>query len=253
MKKAKKLLSKVLIATPTMDGKLEAYYVDSLLNTLVLGAAKGYDIKHLFVGYDSLLPRARNDLVKAAIDNDFDELLFIDADMVWNPEWVIQLLETGLDYVGGTARKKNDDTYDFAMKITPDLLNQKFLKDQKDILEVQVVGTGFLKLSKNVLKKIGEISQDYTNGPEKARANKMYFETSINDKGELIGEDATLCDKWREVGGTCYLHTKMTCGHIGPKMFTGDFKTFHKEFVNNHKKQLQNKKIEEVKTDGLAQ
>ena len=79
MKKVEKTKTKVLIATPTMDGKLEAYYVDSLLNTLVLGAAKGYDIKHLFVGYDSLLPRARNDLVKAAIDSDMDCT-------VWEPD-----------------------------------------------------------------------------------------------------------------------------------------------------------------------
>tara|TARA_R110001592_G_scaffold3092_6_gene17289 strand:+ start:117 stop:872 length:756 start_codon:yes stop_codon:yes gene_type:complete len=249
MKKVEETKTKVLIATPTMDGKLEAYYVDSLLNTLVLGAAKGYDIKHLFVGYDSLLPRARNDLVKAAVESDMDELLFIDADMVWNPEWVIQLLETGLDYVGGTARKKSDDNIDFAMKITPDPLDQRFLEDQKDILEVQVVGTGFLKLSKNVLKKIGEISKDYTNGPDKERANKMYFETSINSKGELIGEDATLCDKWREVGGTCYLHTKMTCGHIGPKVFFGDFKSFHKEFMDQHKKKS---KKEDKKPDGAT-
>ena len=42
-----------------------------------------------------------------------------------------QLLETGLDYVGGTARKKSDDNIDFAMKITPDPLDQRFLEDQK--------------------------------------------------------------------------------------------------------------------------
>jgi glycosyltransferase involved in cell wall biosynthesis len=243
MKKSKeKSKTKVLIATPTMDGRLEAYYVDSLVRTLALGSVKGYDIAHLFVGYDSMLPRARNDLVKAGLEGKFDEVVFIDADMLWNPEWVIELLESGLDFVGGTARKKSDDNIDYAIKIKGDLLNPTYAKDHPEIMEVETVGTGFLKVSKKVLEKIGKSSKDYYNGPSKERANKMYFEYTIDENGDLLGEDATLCKKWRDEGGKCYLHTKMTCGHVGTKVFFGDFGAFYKDYVDAYRQSLKEQK-----------
>lgn len=55
---------KVLIGTPSYDGKLDIYYVDSLLNTLAQSEQHGVEVYPLFMCYDSLVQRARNDLFK---------------------------------------------------------------------------------------------------------------------------------------------------------------------------------------------
>ena len=233
---------KVLLATPTMDGKLEAFYVDSLLQTLPLAASKGYEVQHLFVGYDAMLPRARNDLMKVAIEGKFDNIIFIDADMMWNPDWVIELIENKLDFVGGTARKKSDATIDYAIKVEGDIENPTYFDEDKTLLEVAVVGTGFLKLSRKAMEAIDKVSKPYTNGKDSARKNKMYFEYSIDEQGELLGEDSTLCKKWKDTGGKCYLHTKMTCGHVGSKLFLGDFPSFYKAVLEARKKEKENPK-----------
>jgi hypothetical protein len=76
---------KVLIATPSYDGKLDVYYIDSLLNTLSLAEKNNVEVFPLFICYDSLIQRARNDLFKLAYSNDIDVLFFIDGDVGWNP------------------------------------------------------------------------------------------------------------------------------------------------------------------------
>ena len=73
---------KILIGTPSYDGKLDIYYIDSLLNTIAQSEQNGIEVYPLFMCYDSLVQRARNDLFKAAYDSQMDMLIFIDGDHV---------------------------------------------------------------------------------------------------------------------------------------------------------------------------
>ena len=60
------------------------------------------------MSYDSLVQRARNDLVRLALEDKFDDLIFMDSDQEWNPEWIFKLLEYKEDVIGGTVVKKSD-------------------------------------------------------------------------------------------------------------------------------------------------
>ena len=118
-------MKKVLIGTPAHDGRVEVYYVNSLLATIKDLEKHYYDVNVIFMSYDSLVQRARNDLIKIAVEGEYDYLFFIDSDMVWEPQWVLELLDTPVDVISGTARKKSDDELSFAIKIKKDFENAK--------------------------------------------------------------------------------------------------------------------------------
>ena len=109
-------MKNVLIGTPAHDGRVEVYYVNSLLATIKDLEKQYYDVNVIFMSYDSLVQRARNDLIKIAVEGEYDYLFFIDSDMVWEPQWVLELLDTPVDVISGTARKKSDDELSFAIK-----------------------------------------------------------------------------------------------------------------------------------------
>jgi hypothetical protein len=71
---------KVLIGTPAYSGTVDVWYANSLVNTVRMSYEKDVVIVPVYMAYDSLVQRARNDLVKLAIEEDFDDLIFIDAD-----------------------------------------------------------------------------------------------------------------------------------------------------------------------------
>ena len=100
---------KVLIGTPSYDGKVDVWYANSLVNTIRMSYEKDIVIVPVYMAYDSLVQRARNDLVKLAIEEDFDDLIFIDADQEWDPAWVFKLLDSDKDVVAGTVVKKSDE------------------------------------------------------------------------------------------------------------------------------------------------
>ena len=74
-------MKKILVGTPAHDGRVEVYYVNSLIQTIEYMKSKMYEVMPIFMSYDSLVQRARNDLIKIAIEGDFDYLFFIDSDM----------------------------------------------------------------------------------------------------------------------------------------------------------------------------
>jgi len=172
------------------------------------------------MSYDSLVQRARNDLVRLALEEKFDDLIFMDSDQEWNPEWIFKLLEYKEDVIGGTVVKKAD---------TP-LFNVKALKsglklEKNGLMEVEAIGTGFMKISRRALEKVWDISEEYVNEGKKCR---MVFDVQLVD-GELVSEDNVFCRKWRKLGEKVYIDPSMTCNHIGAKKYSGNFLAFLKQ------------------------
>jgi hypothetical protein len=207
---------KVLIATPAHDGKLDVWYAASLVNTVRVAQANDIFIHPVFMSYDALVQRARNDLIALAIEGEYDALIFIDADMEWNPFWVMELLARPEDVVGGTARKKTDDAEIYVLK-TSDLTIH-----DNGLIKCEGLGTGFVKLSRKALQALWDNSPEYTN---EGKVRRMICNVEVID-GQLYSEDVTMFRKLNSLGFDCWLNPRMTCAHIGTKKFVGDLQRY---------------------------
>jgi len=212
-------MQKVLIGTPSYDGRIDVWFANSLVATVKEAEKKGIHVHAIYTSYDSLVQRARNDLVRLALDGGYDTLFFIDSDVEWEPEWFFRLLERPEPIVGGALVKKFDKE-GYTVKILNKTL--KYSEDKK-LLEVDGVGTGFLKVDKFALEELWLASDPYTHDGINQR---MIFNLLIDDDGDLISEDYVMCKKWQNLGYKVWLDPTITCNHIGIKKFKGDLNKF---------------------------
>lgn len=207
---------KVLIATPAYDGRLDVWYTNALVNTIRVAQANNIYVHPVFMSYDALIQRARNDLFALAVEGEYDDMIFIDSDMEWHPMWIMELLERKEDVVGGTARKKTDEAEIYVAK-TKDLTVH-----ENGLIKCDGLGTGFVKLSREAFTALWEISPEYTN---EGKTRRMICDVQVVD-GQLYSEDTVLFKKLNDLGFDCWLDPKMTCAHIGTKKFYGDMAGF---------------------------
>ena len=211
-------MRRVLIGTPSYDGRVDVWFANSLIETVKMAEKKGIFVHAIYTSYDSLVQRARNSLIKLAIDGKYDDLFFIDSDTEWEPEWFFNLLERPEPIVGGALIKKTEKE-----GYTVKLLDKKLKhSEDKKLLEVDGVGTGFMKVSKFAFDKLWLASDPYTSEGEQHR---MVFDIKV-ENGDLISEDYVLCNKWKSLGYKVWLDPTITCNHIGIKKFKGNFKKF---------------------------
>src|SRR5690349_6638392 len=103
-------MRRVLIATPAYDERVDARYAHALAETYVLAGKNNIELRALICINESSGPaHARNCLIKDAIKYDFSDIIWIDDDQDWQPQWVIDLLGYPVDIVGAAIRKKTDD------------------------------------------------------------------------------------------------------------------------------------------------
>ena len=88
---------KIFIATPCYGNMLMAPYVSSLLSTTKLLDQKGIGYTTHFMGNESLVQRARNIIAQKFLNSDCTHLLFIDSDIEWNAQAVVDLLDFNKD------------------------------------------------------------------------------------------------------------------------------------------------------------
>jgi hypothetical protein len=206
----------VLIATPAYDGRLDVWYTNSLVNTIRVAQANGVFVHPVFMSYDALIQRARNDLFALAVNGGYDDMIFIDSDMEWHPDWIMELLARSEDVVGGTARKKTDEAEIYVAK-TNDLTTH-----DNGLIKCLGLGTGFVKLSRKAFTALWDASPEYKN---EGKACRMICDVQIVD-GQLYSEDTVLFKKLNDLGFDCWLDPKMTCVHIGTKKFYGDMAAY---------------------------
>jgi hypothetical protein len=218
---------RVLIATPSYDGKLDIFYIDSLLNTISLAEQNNIEVYPFFICYDSLIQRARNDLFKTAYLNGLDVLFFIDGDIGWKAQDFFKLVNSDKDIIGGSYRKKTDDKELYVVKALDDNdPNLNLNIDEKGILEVAGIGCGFMKISRKAMETLWNCSKSYKSEKDDSR---MIFEV-VCENNDLISEDIYMCKKWRDMGNSVYLDTNITCSHTGTKTFIGNVNNWLNSF-----------------------
>lgn len=207
----------VMIAAPSYDGTITVWHASALSETCKLGLTKEINVYCIYMSYDSLVQRARNDIVQLALDQQVDDLVFIDCDVDWAPEDFFKLLEYDVDVVGGIYPKKGDEE-DYPVKA----LNQNLKFEENGLIEVEGIATGFLRLTRKALQTVSDDSIEYTES-HKPKPIKMVFDITVDEKGELISEDIVFCRKWRKLGGKVWLDPSIKLSHVGTKRWNGDF------------------------------
>lgn len=213
-------MRKVMIGTPCYDGRLDVWYVNSLSNTIKESFKHDVEIIPLWISFDALLQRARNDTVHVALDMECDDLIFIDSDIEWKPEWIFKLLDYDVDVVGGTYPKKGD-IEEYVLR----QLKRKPKDPVTGLLEVDGLGTGFVRLSRKALQHLWAISDPYID-PKDNKERRMIFDVVVENQG-LISEDINMFNKLNRAGYKVWLDPTMTCNHTGPKKFQGSFEKWY--------------------------
>lgn len=211
-------IRKVMIGTLSYDGRLDVFYTNSLIET-IRKCPENISIAPIFLSYDSLIQRARNDTLAMALQNGFDDLIFIDSDISWDPEWLFRLLQYPVDVVGGTYRKKSDES---EMYVTRILKNPAEIDTRTGLMKVDGLGCGFIRLSRKAMQYLWDASEPYQDRGEK----RMVFEVVV-ESDEIISEDIWMCTKLKRGGFDIHLDPRICCDHVGIKKFQGNFANWY--------------------------
>lgn len=217
-------MRQVLIAAPSYDGKVNVWHATALLETAKIGLTKDINVSAVYMSYDALVQRARNDIFKLAYDAKVDDLVFIDCDVDWNPADFFKLLEHNVPLVAAPIIKKSDQILTYSVK-APD-----YEPEENGLVPVMGCATGFMRIRREAIEKIWDAAPEYRE-QHKPEPIRMVFDVKIID-GELWSEDIVFCERWRELGGKVYIDPTINCGHSGEKRWVGNFSAFMEHVLN---------------------
>lgn len=144
-------MKKVLVATPCLDQKVDAYFVHSLCESIKLGLKHDLDIRCVFLSNESILPMARNELFALAYHEKYDVIVFIDDDEYWDEQALIEIIKSEKDVISLPVVNKGDKEITFNV-----WLDKNSTKDTDGYVKIDKCGTGFLKLSRKVIEDLYE-------------------------------------------------------------------------------------------------
>ena len=213
---------KILLATPAFGGILTTRYFDSFLKTMGAISEAGHEMSVITMDRDALISRARNALATLALENNFDKLLFIDSDTVWEPEHVFMLLNSDKKIIGGTYPYKK-----FPIKLVYQPLPKHFVLENGEA-EVLHLPTGFMLIDISVLKAMTKTALQYLWFDEVTKKHKNIYNffpiglTKVPDTNirRYDTEDWGFCSQARGVGFKVFLQTKCVVDHLGLHQFS---------------------------------
>jgi hypothetical protein len=249
----------LFVATPMYGGACHGAYAQACLGLQALAARHGLRTTFSYVFNESLIPRARNHLVDEFLRTDATHLLFVDADVRFEPFDALVLLGLDKEVVGAPYPKKGLrwDAVKKAVLAHPEIDPRELERVAGDYafnplpgrdrlplgepVEVMEAGTGFLLIARGVFEKLAAahptrryhpdvLTADAGDRVDPSRWVHAHFDTTIDAPGSLVGEgtdrylseDYTFCRLWRKLGGAIWLCPWMELDHLGTHRYRGD-------------------------------
>lgn len=240
---------KIFIATPMYGGVCCGMYMKSCLDLQTLFQQYGINSRFSFIFNESLITRARNYLVDEFLRTDFTHLLFLDADIHFNPQDIIAMMALDKEVIGAPYPKKainwgnvaeaarrhpSMDPKELEGLVGDYVFNvvkgtEKFQVSEP--LEVMEIGTGYMLVKREVfpLWKAAYPEKQYRpdhvgqKNFDGSRFIHAFFDTEIDPVSQrYLSEDYAFCQWWRKIGGKIWLCPWVLTQHVGTYAFTGN-------------------------------
>lgn len=253
---------KLSILTPCYGSVCFVNYVSCLMATIQMFNSLGFPVKVEFCRNDSLVSRARNNLIaKAMSDESTTHFMFIDNDITWNPVDILKLVISDKPLVGGvypikhyhwgrltennaeniekwldSKHKSNfnnvssDEEFIQSKLLRFNINNiSNVLSVENNLTRVKHLATGFMLIQRSVITKMGLAfpSTKYTDDvgflePDENRYAFALFDCGVED-GHYFSEDWLFCSRWTKMGGQIWVDVSINLTHTGVQDYKGSF------------------------------
>lgn len=199
---------KLMVAIPTLD-----YIHYAFVESLTKLSKNLYELKiehDIWFKPSTLVYMGRDWLAKRAREGEYTHVLWLDADMVFEPDIFEKLLNDKKDMVCGLFRSRHDNRRAYALfsslypavryealESNPELLN--------DIFMVDGCGFGCVLTTVDLLVQVLN-----------ANNNTCFMPT------RAFGEDLAFCERVRNLGIDIYCDPAVEVGHIGHGIINAD-------------------------------
>lgn len=198
---------KVMVGIPTYDNKLQVDVLGCLLTEQAVALRAGVELNFNFLSSCTNLAMGRNQIVKEFLASDNDKLVFLDADVSFEPGAMIRLALHDEEIVGGCYRLKKDvEEYPMCF-----LDRDEIWANEKGLIEVAMLPTGFLCIDRKAFEKFRDAYPGREYGKPDDR-RYCFFQIPYSG-GELYTEDCYFCREWIAMGGKIYLDPEMELTH----------------------------------------
>jgi hypothetical protein len=242
-----KMSQKIFVATPMYGGLCVGGYTVGLLNSVQEFMRNGIQMYYGYMMNESLITRARNTLTYDFLDTDATHLMFIDADITFNPEDIVRMVNADKDIICGLYPKKEINWKTVAQAVKQGVDYQELPNytgsfvvnlvggamettgNINEPMEIDNGGTGFMLIRRNVFETLKPLVPTYTNDMilivDKNPVKKIiheYFATSIDEvSNRLLSEDYHFCKIARQQGYKVYAAPWANLTHSGTYNFSG--------------------------------
>ena len=226
---------KVYVATPCYD-MMRIETCVSLIDMFSTLGRSGIECKFKSVK-TSLVTHGRNLLTCGFLDSGFDYMLFVDADVEFQPEAVARMLVPKKDIICTPYRVK-EENIKYAVKFKdPD-----FIKIEPfDLVEIEEGPAGLMLIKRVVFERLMDKRPDLKINFDEPTRKKMneeigavedaidrymynFWDTTFRlDTGEWKGEDLSFCALAREAGFKIHANLDSGTTHHGSWGFQGKF------------------------------
>ncbi|NBV29146.1 hypothetical protein EBS02_09065 [bacterium] len=252
---------KLYILTPCYGSLCYVNYVKCIMSTKELLEKFNIPMGLEFCRNDSLVSRARNNLVaKAMNDTKCTHILFIDSDITWDPIDILKLMLSDKCLCGGVyplkhyywekltkednvikkwINKKKESQFGGVISdesaIQHNLLKYNInyidsvLNIEANMAKVKHLATGFMMFKREVIEQMSKAYPNtkyiddvgFLSGTENDYAYAL-FDCGVQDN-HYFSEDWMFCHRWTEMGGNIYVNVGINLTHTGNEDFNGSY------------------------------
>lgn len=244
----------IFVATPMYGGQCSGLFTKSTNDLATICTSYGIKLKFYYLFNESLVQRARNYCVDEFIRSDCTHLMFIDADIGFNPKDVLSLLGIQTTYPEqydimtapypkksiawekvkkavelGKAENPFDLMHYAADYVFNPVTNIKSFRIDEPV-EVSEAGTGFMLIPRDVLSKYKDAYPELSYKPDHMRTESFdgsreivaYFDCEIDpDSRRYLSEDYFFCRNARKIEIKLHMCPWMNLHHVGSYIFRG--------------------------------
>lgn len=245
---------KLFLGVPMYGGSCAGMFTKSIADLTSMCTGHGIELRTYFLFNESLITRARNYICDEFMRSDCTHMMFIDADIGFNPRDVLAMLalqsdDTDYDVLAGPYPKKTISWEKIKLAVDkgvadedPNVL-ERYVGDyvfnpkagfgtiRIDVpVEVSEAGTGFMMIRRKTFEKFRDAFPQYSYKPDHVRTEHFdgtreimqYFQAEIDPKSKrYLSEDYWFCQKLQEIDCKIMFCPWMRLQHVGSYIFGG--------------------------------